>query len=124
LSLSIKKNAGGALSSAAKLATGPYDVGGEQTEIAVNTGPGPGTTLVDLSGKSRAWILLRNTSPGAQQIRVGVGMEPSFTAPVAGWLLKPGEEMQIPDCRLLVMGRADIAGALCSRFVMRSSTLV
>lgn len=118
-----KNSAGGNFSAASKLLYGPYDTTEplEQTELSIPV-TAPGTVIVSLlSPFSRTFSILRNSSPAAQLIRFCPAPAiPSFT-PATGQLLKPNEVVSIENVSLPIVAIADVAGALVSRFIVRSS---
>jgi len=65
------------------------------------------------AGNVRALVNVRNVSTSGQNIRVG--QNPSFSAPVTGLLLRPGESFEWRDINITISAIADAAGALLDR---------
>lgn len=93
--------------------------GGLVTDLQFSVAVAPAATLIIIphAGYSRM-ITLRNSSPGAQQIRIGYG--PSFSAPIRGHLMLPGDSWGCDNYNSLLYAISDLAGALLDTYILES----
>jgi len=97
----------------------PYSVLITEFQVPVAITPAAPTLLfLPLAGFSYL-IILRNSSPAAQTIRVG--LVPSYVAPIAGMILLPGDNIAIENMFTAFYALGSAAGAVLDESIWRTA---
>jgi hypothetical protein len=102
-----------------KVSDAPYDtaIAGQENEVTIGSMAPPTTVIpIPVNIGQKALANLRNMSTAGQNIRIGVN--PSFSAPVTGILLRPGESFEYRGIAIAIGAIADANGALLDRNIL------